>query len=70
MQTTQEFYRIGKALGEGAYGRVQMAQHKLTGHFVAIKTVRKKEVEAESNDPALRGFNECKKRMTQEIQIL
>jgi hypothetical protein len=29
LKTTSEFYRIGKMLGKGAFGRVNLAIHKL-----------------------------------------
>lgn len=29
IKTTSEFYRIGKMLGKGAFGRVNLAIHKL-----------------------------------------
>lgn len=44
--TTKEFYRIGNKLGEGAFGMVKLAQHILTGHFVAIKSLRKKDLDS------------------------
>ena len=44
LATTPEFYRIGNILGEGAFGKVVIAQHKLSGHFVAIKTMRKSDM--------------------------
>ena len=59
--TTPDFYRIGNKLGQGAFGKVSIAQHKLTGHFVAVKSLPKKDLDKEV---------ECKRRVAQEMQIL
>lgn len=40
-QTTLEFYRIGKMLGRGAFGKVNLAMHKLVRKLVAIKALNK-----------------------------
>ena len=40
--TTTRFYRIGKMLGKGAFGKVNIGIHKLTGKYVAIKCISKK----------------------------
>ena len=61
MPTTHEFYRIGNKLGEGAFRKVCVSQHKLSGHFVAIKCLRKKELNKQV---------ECKKKVAQDMQIL
>ena len=39
--TTSEFYRFGRMLGKGAFGKVSLAIHKLTGLKVAIKSIDK-----------------------------
>ena len=39
--TTVDFYRIGKILGKGAFGKVNLALHNLTQHMVAIKSINK-----------------------------
>jgi len=39
--TTTEFYRIGRLLGKGAFGKVNLGIHKLTGEMVAIKSLNK-----------------------------
>ena len=39
--TTTEFYRAGKMLGRGAFGKVNLGMHKLTRKLVAIKSINK-----------------------------
>ena len=41
IKTTSEFYRIGKMLGKGAFGRVNLAMHKVTEKLVAVKSMNK-----------------------------
>lgn len=36
--TTQDFYKFIKLIGKGAFGKVTLATHKLSGKKVAIKT--------------------------------
>jgi len=36
-----EFYRIGKVLGKGAFGKVNLAIHKESGELVAMKSINK-----------------------------
>lgn len=40
-KTTLDFYEVGKVIGQGTYGRVHKAVHKLSGREVAIKTFEK-----------------------------
>lgn len=44
--TTAEFYRIGKMLGKGAFGRVNLAMHKVTDQLVAVKSMNKQYLNA------------------------
>ena len=39
--TTQDFYKFIKLIGKGAFGKVTLAIHKLSGKKVAIKTFEK-----------------------------
>lgn len=39
--TSSDFYRYGKLLGRGAFGKVSLAVHRLTGLNVAIKSIEK-----------------------------
>jgi len=36
-----EFYKIGRVLGKGAYGKVNLAMHKLTRRLCAVKSINK-----------------------------
>ena len=40
--STCDFYRIGRVLGRGAFGKVNLACHKVCEHLVAIKSIEKK----------------------------
>ena len=59
-QTRIEFYRIGRLLGKGAFGKVNLGMHKLTGKLVAIKSIKKIYLNDESS----------KKKVMQEFSIL
>lgn len=39
--TTVDFYRVGRLLGKGAFGKVSLGMHKLTGKMVAVKSISK-----------------------------
>ena len=40
-ETDITFYRIGKMLGRGAFGKVNLAMHKLVRKLVALKSLNK-----------------------------
>lgn len=40
-KTQPEFYRAGKMLGRGAFGKVNLGMHKLTRKLIAIKSINK-----------------------------
>ena len=47
--TTTEFYWIGKILGKGAFGKVNLAMHWLTEKLVAIKSINKNYLKEDSS---------------------
>ena len=59
-KTRIELYRVGKILGKGAFGKVNLGLHRLTRRLVAIKSTDKDQVKEES----------MKRKMMQEIDIL
>lgn len=40
-ETTTDYYKLVKEIGKGAFGKVSLAIHKLTGKYVAIKSFDK-----------------------------
>ena len=48
-KTTSEFYRIGRILGRGAFGKVNLAAHKLSEQLVAIKSINKEFLKSEED---------------------
>ena len=43
-------YKMGKTLGIGAFGKVKLAVHEITGQKVAIKIVNKKDMKRERRE--------------------
>ena len=54
--TSIDFYKIGRVLGKGAYGKVNLALHKLTRHLCAVKSINT--VFMNNKNTALRISNE------------
>ncbi len=42
--TSLDFYKLGKLIGKGAFGKVILGTHKLTGLNTAIKTIDKEAI--------------------------
>ena len=58
--TTLDYYEFVKWIGKGAFGKVTLGIHKLTGKYVAIKTI----------DKALMKDEFSKRKVFQEVYIL
>lgn len=58
--TTVDFYRVGKVLGKGAFGKVNLALHNLTQQMVAIKSINKQYF----------GEDSQRRKVLQEVVIL
>lgn len=53
-------YKIGKVMGKGAFGKVNLAIHRLSGKFVALKSINKQFMTEEAS----------KRKVMQEFNIL
>ena len=58
--TTTDFYKIGRMLGKGAFGKVNLGMHKLARKLVAIKSMNKDFLNDEKS----------KKKLMQEVAII
>lgn len=58
--TTLDYYKFVRLIGKGAFGKVTLGIHKLTGKYVAIKTIDKKYMKDEFS----------RKKVFQEVYIL
>ena len=58
--TTLDYYEFVKCIGKGAFGKVTLGIHKLTGKYVAIKTI----------DKTLMKDEFSKRKVFQEVYIL
>ena len=58
--TSIDYYKIGKPLGKGAFGKVYLGIHKLSGLKVAIKTIEKSFIQDERS----------RKKVFQEVYIM
>ncbi len=58
--TSSDCYKIGKVMGKGAFGKVNLAVHRLSEKFVALKSINKQFLNEESS----------KRKVMQEFNIL
>lgn len=59
-ETTTGFYKIGRMLGKGAFGKVNLGMHKLARKLVAIKSMNKQYLNDERS----------KRKVMQEVSII
>ena len=58
--TTLEYYKFVKLIGKGAFGKVNLAIHRLSNKFVALKSINKQFLSEEAS----------KRKVMQEFNIL
>ena len=60
--TKTDYYKIGKVMGKGAFGKVNLAIHRLSNKFVALKSINKTFMSQEdSKRKVMQEFNMLKK---------
>lgn len=59
-ETTTDFYKIGRMLGKGAFGKVNLGMHKLARKLVAIKSINKQFLNDERS----------RRKVMQEVSII
>lgn len=59
-ETTTDFYKIGRMLGKGAFGKVNLGMHKLVRKLVAIKSMNKQYLNDERS----------RRKVMQEVSII
>ena len=60
LQTTIDLYKIGRVLGRGGFGKVNLGLQRLTRKLVAIKSIKLKEIDDEQQQ----------RKILQEIKIM
>ena len=59
-ETKIQFYKYGRVIGKGAFGKVNLALHVCSGRLVAIKSFNKKKLKSKH----------AKSKIKHEIEIL
>ena len=69
-KTTINFYKIGRCIGHGAFGKVNIALHVLSGHIVAIKSFNKKNYFYNKNQNLLKNEIKIMKKIREIKNIV
>ena len=54
-KTDLSFYKIGRSIGHGAFGKVNIALHVLSGHIVSIKSFNKKNIKSKNRSQKIKN---------------
>lgn len=67
-ETKIDYYKVGKVIGKGAFGKVNLAINRLTGKFVALKSINKTYMTDESSlKKIMQEYNILKRARHQNI---
>jgi len=70
MKTTLDLYKVGRVIGKGAFGKVNLALHRLTRKLVAIKSIKITQMEEGSEGKKLLHEIEILKNLKHESHIM
>ena len=69
-KTKIKFYKYGRLLGKGAFGKVNLGLHLLTGRLVAIKTINKEKIENETHMQKIKTETKIMKKLSKSNNIV
>ena len=69
-KTKIRFYKYGRILGRGAFGKVNLGLHLLTGRLVAIKTINKEKIESEAHRKKIKIETKIMKKLSKSKNIV
>ena len=68
--TKMKFYKYGRLLGKGAFGKVNLCLHVLTGRLVAIKSINKEKITNERRKQKIKLETKIMKRLSKSNNIV
>ena len=63
-RTKMKFYKYGRLLGKGAFGKVNLSLHILTGRLVAIKSINKEKITTERQKQKIKQETTIMKKLS------
>ena len=69
-KTKMKFYKYGRLLGKGAYGKVNLCLHTLTGRLVAIKSINKSKITKERQKQKIKVETSIMKTLSDSNNIV
>ncbi len=68
--TKLRFYKYGRLLGKGAFGKVNLSLHTLTGRLVAIKSINKEKLKKETQRQKIKTETSIMKTLSKSDNIV
>ena len=68
--TKMKFYKYGRLLGKGAFGKVNLSLHILTGRLVAIKSINKGKITTDRQKQKIKLETSIMKRLSKSNNIV
>ena len=68
--TKMKFYKYGRLLGKGAFGKVNLSLHILTGRLVAIKSINKEKIKTDRQKKKIKLETTIMKRLSKSNNIV
>ena len=69
-KTKMNFYKYGRLLGKGAFGKVNLSLHVLTGRLVAIKSINKSKLKDEKRKEKIKMETSIMKTLSNSNNIV